>query len=156
MEVIGWLKKLILWLGEAWSVSLAATLATLPIIIANFHQAPTYGIVVNIVVTPLIGGIAVILVFLSLLLSFLPLPVSSTLLFLGRLVINFSVYLMEKAAALPGVVVRLPAPTVWQIAAYFLILVSLFGSPDASGAGPACLWELLILLVPGLVRNESE
>ncbi len=39
-----WMKKSVLWLGEAWSVSLAATLATLPVIVANFHQAPTYGI----------------------------------------------------------------------------------------------------------------
>ena len=39
-----------------------------------------------------------------------------------------SVYLIEQAAALPGVVVRLPAPTAWQIAAYFLILISLFGA----------------------------
>ena len=68
------MKKSILWLGKAWSVSLAATLATLPVIVANFYQAPTYGILVNIVVTPLIGGAAVILVFLGLLLSFLPLP----------------------------------------------------------------------------------
>ena len=156
MEVIGWLKKLILWLGEAWSVSLAATLATLPIIIANFHQAPTYGIVVNIVVTPLIGGIAVILVFLSLLLSFLPLPVSSTLLFLGRLVINFSVYLMEKAAALPGVVVSLPAPTLWQTAAYFLILISLLKAPQR-----VWRWTGVVCRspdpagIPGLVRLES-
>ncbi len=40
MDVMGWIKKSTLWLGEAFSVSLAATLATLPIIIANFHQAP--------------------------------------------------------------------------------------------------------------------
>ncbi len=68
------MKKPVLWLGEAWSVSLAATLATLPVIVANFHQAPTYGIAVNILVTPLIGGVALILSFLGLLLSFLPLP----------------------------------------------------------------------------------
>ena len=123
-----WKKKPVLWLGEAWSVSLAATLATLPVIVANFHQAPTYGIVVNVLVTPLIGGVAVILVFLSLLLSFLPLPLSSALLFLGRLVLDVSVYLMEQAAALPGVVMRLPAPTAWQTAAYFLLLISLFGA----------------------------
>ena len=137
----GWLKKIILWLSEAWSVSLAATLATLPIIVANFHQAPTYGILVNIVVTPLIGGVAVILVFTGVLLSLLPLPITSALLFLGRLVIDFSIYLMENAAALPGVVVRLPAPTVWQTAAYFLLLISLFGVPGASGAGPEFLWD---------------
>ena len=75
-----WKKKPVLWLGEAWSVSLAATFATLPVIVANFHQAPTYGLVVNVLVTPLIGGVALILSFLGLLLSFLPLPLSSALL----------------------------------------------------------------------------
>ena len=123
-----WRKKPVLWLGEAWSVSLAATLATLPVIVTNFHQTPTYGIVVNILVTPLIGGVALILSFMGLLLSFLPLPISTLLFFGGRLVLDISVYLMEQAAALPGVVMRLPAPTAWQTAAYFLLLISLFGA----------------------------
>ena len=48
--------------------------------------------------------------------------------FSGRLVLDVSVYLMEQAAALPGVVMRLPAPTAWQTAAYFLLLISLFGA----------------------------
>ncbi len=147
MDIIAWLNKAILWLGEAWSVSLAATLATLPIIVANFHQAPTYGILVNIVVTPLIGGIAVIIVFLSLLLSFLPLPIASALLYLGRLVIDFSVYLMAKAAALPGVVVRLPAPTLWQTVAYFLILVSLLKAPQRLWRWTGTSLGVLILLL---------
>ncbi len=124
-NLAAWIKKSVLWVGEAWSVSLAATLATLPVIVASFHQAPTYGLLVNILVTPLIGGVALILGFSGLLLSFLPLPLTSGLLFLGRLVLDVSVYLIEKAASLPGVVVRLPAPTAWQTAAYFLLLISL-------------------------------
>ncbi len=66
---------------------------------------------------------------MGLLLSFLPLPITSVLLFCGRLVLDVSVYLIEKAAALPGVVIRLPAPTAWQTAAYFLLLISLLGAP---------------------------
>ncbi len=160
-ELPGWLKKIILWLSEAWSVSLAATLATLPIIVANFHQAPTYGILVNIVVTPLIGGVAVILVFTGVLLSLLPLPITSALLFLGRLVIDFSIYLMENAAALPGVVIRLPAPTVWQTAAYFLLLISLFGVSRRLWRWTGISLGLLILLgslawsgISGLTNSE--
>ncbi len=107
-------------------------------------------------VTPLIGGIAVIIVFLSLLLSFLPLPISSALLFLGRLIIDFSVFLMEKAAALPGVVVRLPAPTVWQTVAYFLILICVFAADSASLALDRHFsGALTTVLFPGLVRYKS-
>ncbi len=142
-------------------MSLAATLATLPIIVANFHQAPTYGILVNIVVTPLIGGVAVILVFTGVLLSLLPLPITSALLFLGRLVIDFSIYLMENAAALPGVVIRLPAPTVWQTAAYFLLLISLFGVSRRLWRWTGISLGLLVLLgslawsgISGLTNSE--
>lgn len=141
-----WLKKSSRWLSEAFSVSLAATLATLPVIIANFHQAPTYGILANIVVTPLIGGIAVVSVFSSVLLSFLPLPLTSALLFLGRLTIDFSIYCLEKVAALPGVVVRLPAPTVWQSAAYFLVLISLFSASRRPGRWIGVTCGLVILM----------
>jgi len=145
-DLPAWVKKSILWLGEAWAVSLGATLATLPVIVANFHQAPTYGIAVNLVVTPLIGGAAVILVFLGLLLSFLPFPITAVLLFLGRLIIDVSVYLMEWAAALPGVVVRLPAPTPFQTFAYFLVLISLFGASRRLWRWSGVTLGLVILL----------
>jgi competence protein ComEC len=123
-----WKKKPVLWLGAAWSATVAATLATLPVIVANFHQTPTYGLLVNLLVTPLIGGLALVLSFLGLLVSILPGPLDSLLFFAARQVLDFSVFLLEWAAALPGVVLRLPAPTTWQTAAYFLLLVSLFGA----------------------------
>lgn len=123
-----WKRKPVLWLGKAWSVTVAATLATLPVIVANFHQTPTYGLLINILVTPLIGGLALVLSFLGVLVSFLPLPLTSLLFFSARQVLDFSVFLMEQAAALPGVVLRLPAPTAWQMAAYFFLLISLFGA----------------------------
>jgi beta-lactamase superfamily II metal-dependent hydrolase len=52
---------------------------------------------------------------------------TTLLFFLARLVLDFSVFLIEWAASLPGVVLRLSAPTAWQTAAYFLLLISLFG-----------------------------
>lgn len=123
-----WLPNSLSWLGKGLTVSLAATLATLPVIVGSFHQAPTYGIVVNVLAVPLMGGLVLPLSFLAVLLSWLPPAVPAGILYLSRLILDFSLSLIQQAAALPGVVVRLPGPTPWQTAAYFLIVLSLFGA----------------------------
>ncbi|AEB08052.1 ComEC/Rec2-related protein [Desulfobacca acetoxidans DSM 11109] len=121
------IKKIILWSGRALSTSVAATLATLPIVVASFHQAPTYGIVINLLAIPLIGGVVLPLGFIALLTSFLPLPCAAGMLWLGRFFLETTLRAIEWASSWPGVVLPLPSPTPWQTAAYFLTLISLLG-----------------------------
>jgi competence protein ComEC len=63
--------KVINWIWEATSVTLAAQLMTTPIILYYFHQFPVYFIISNLILIPLSFGIIVIGMAV-LLLSFLP------------------------------------------------------------------------------------
>lgn len=127
-ELPFWLRKVVLGVMRACSATLAATLATLPVIVADFHQIPTYGIVINILTIPLLGGIVLPLALLGLLLSGLSLTLAAGVLELSRLVLEAAFFLIHQASLLPGVVWRLPALTVWQTVGYVTLLVSLFGS----------------------------
>ena len=46
--------------GQAATVSVAATLATLPVVVATFHRLPLYFIIANVIVVPIAGVILVL------------------------------------------------------------------------------------------------
>lgn len=123
-----WLRQIVFWLGRGLTTTVAATLATLPVILAVFHQTPTYGIIVNLVVVPLMGFVVLPLGFLAMLLVWLPVPLAALLLAVARTGLTVCLWCIDVAANLPGVTLRLPAPTLWQMAAYFVILGSLLWS----------------------------
>ena len=59
--------------GQAAAVSVAATLATLPVVVATFHRLPLYFIIANVIVVPAAG----VILALSLLYMLLPCAVTA-------------------------------------------------------------------------------
>ncbi len=121
-----WLRQAVAWLGRGLTTTLAATLATLPVIINAFHQVPTYGLVINLLAVPLFGLVILPLAFLAVLFSWFSAPLALALVTLSRWTLEVSLALINWAAALPGVVVRVPTLTISQTLAYLAILAGLF------------------------------
>lgn len=121
-----WLRRAVAVLIRGLATTLAATLATLPVIMAAFHQVPTYGLLANLFAVPLVGFLILPLIFLAGLVSGLLPPLALILLTPARWALAVCLAVLNWAAALPGVVVRLPTPTPVQILAYIALLSGLF------------------------------
>jgi len=120
------LRQLVAWLGQGLTTTAAATLATLPVIMAAFQQVPTYGILINLLAVPIFGVVILPLAFLAVVLSWLWTPPALALATLSRWTLEIGLALITWAASLPGVAVRVPAPTLSQTLAYLAILAGLF------------------------------
>jgi competence protein ComEC len=121
-----WLQQAARRLGQGLAATVAATLATLPVIVAAFHQVPTYGILINLIMVPLFGCIILPGSFLAVLLAWIYQPLAAVVLTGCRWVLTATLWLLARAASLPGVAVRLPTPTLGQLGAYLAIMSGLF------------------------------
>jgi competence protein ComEC len=117
-------------LRRAWNVlmllavSVAATVATGPLVAAHFGQVAPAGIVANLIVVPFAGAVVVPLGLLSGVLSLLlgPLPFAG----LNQLVADSFVAVVSFFAAIPGAVLRVPSPGPLFLAGYILVAVTAF------------------------------
>lgn len=101
------LHRNLLWQGAI--VSLAATLATLPVTLATFHQFQPYFLIANIIVVPAAG----FLLAFSLLYMLLPCGITA---FLARWPLWFCDRLTNGITHLPGAVVTVDSLSPWQLA----------------------------------------
>lgn len=125
---LSWLRRggrwLLRWLGSAAAVSVAAWVATAPIILLHFHRVQPWA-ALNSLVAMLLVTAVMFLGFAKLLTSAV-LPsvgalVAGPLLHLDRLLIA----LVDRLALLPHAELWLPAPGPWTIGAYYVGLVAL-------------------------------
>lgn len=110
------LSRNLLW--RSATMSTAATLATLPVVISTFHRLPLYFLVANIVVVPLSG------VLLASALLYMALPCVATAWPLEWLVRLFS-WVTNGVASLPGAVVDNLHTTPWGLAAISTVILAL-------------------------------
>ena len=95
---------------QASMVSIAATLATLPVMVGVFHQMQPYFLIANVLIVPLAGIVlAMALVYMALPSAVTAWPLERTLEAMG--------WLTGKVAALPGAHVELEATAWWVTAA---------------------------------------
>ncbi len=102
-------------------VSIAATVATLPIVVATFHRVPLYFLVANLVVVPLAG------VLLVLSLSYLLVPcalLAWPLEFLLRMIDHLTLWVSR----LPYAVIEGVDPSPWELTAITAIVLLLLFS----------------------------
>lgn len=111
------LHRNILW--QAAIVSLAATVATLPVSLSTFHQLYPYFLIANIVIVP----IAAIILGFSL--SYLALPCALTA-FLVKWPLWFCDWLTAGISRLPGAVITNIEPSPWLIAVLAVAIIFLF------------------------------
>ena len=111
------LHRNILW--QAAIVSLAATVATLPVSLSTFHQFYPYFLIANIVIVP----IAAIILGFSL--SYLALPCTLTT-FLVKWPLWFCDWLTAGISRLPGAVITNIEPSPWLIALLSMAIIFTF------------------------------
>jgi competence protein ComEC len=117
------------WLAESLGVSLAAELATLPVILVAFGRLAILAPVVNLVIVPLVApAMAAGLVALlggGLVLAGAPPAVGAILAVPGWVSLRLMVAIVDTTAAIPFASVTLPAPVAWTVAAGTVLAVVL-------------------------------
>jgi competence protein ComEC len=104
----------ILW--QASIVSIAATLATLPVTLAHFHQFYPYFLLANVVIVPL----GAFLLAFSLLYMALPCVAFA---FLAEWPLRFCDWLTNGISRLPGAVIADINPSPWTIALLSMAII---------------------------------
>jgi competence protein ComEC len=148
-----WAARLWRWLREWGGASLAASLATAPLVARYFQVVSLFGIVVNLAAIPLVLGLALPLGEAAVLAQALGLtPVAQALLYLGQGPLWLGWQAIAWAAQMPGSAFTAPMLSWGQIGLYYLGLI-LALTPRRSlwtwaGAGLATLALTLSLMAP--------
>ena len=106
------------WLWQTATVSIAATMATMPVTLATFHQIHPYFLIANMVIIPLAG------VILMMALAYMAIPCTATALPLGK-VLEWSGWLTEQVSGLPGAVVETETQSGWATAILAIAILAL-------------------------------
>ncbi len=121
-----WSRRLWFWVLGALLASLAATLATAPLVAAAFHQVSLLGVLVNLPAIPLMNTLAVPLGLGALAAQGLQLTfLAQGLLYLGKFPLWLGYEIIHMGAALPAAAVILPTPDWLQISCYYGVLLLL-------------------------------
>ena len=122
--LLGVLQGMLQGMLQGISLSMATQLATLPIVMWNFYQFPCYGILLNLIVVPLMGlvlGLGIVAGFIG------NLPVLSiftaSVLKIAEVILFIYEKLAEISTRLPGNLWITGKPELWQIGAYYVLLV---------------------------------
>lgn len=119
--------------------SLSATLGTLPLIILYFNRLSLITLAANLLVVPILGIIAIPFCLLIV----LAVPISSTLTYfivqISALLVTISLSIVDKLAVLPWSSVYVATPTLMEIGAFYLLLISCGFWLDASRDKPKAL-----------------
>ena len=110
------------WLWQAATVSLAATVATLPVTLAAFHRLQPWFLVANVAIVPLAG------VILALSLAYMAVPCAVTA-WPTALVLNATERLTGWVSTLPGAAIEVQEPSPWLVAALAATVATMLLAP---------------------------
>lgn len=139
--LLSWARRALL----AAASTLAASLATMPLVVARFHVLPLLGVPANLVGVPLVGWVVLPLALLG---SFLYLSWETgglALLWVTAWMADWAVKMVLWAASIGGSL-YLPTPRPWEIVIYYLICIGLCSSPKFKWAPRAALGLAFLLL----------
>ncbi len=113
--------RILRWIWEASVISLAAQLATMPLVAYYFHQLPTYSLLTNLFAVPLLSGlIALFVISVPFMTIGVFTGVFNTLLMLMGKVMNRS---MEIIASIPGARIDHLQLDHWSLYMFLIILI---------------------------------
>jgi competence protein ComEC len=154
------------FLPEVFSSVIAATLAAqcgvLPITLYYFNSLSVISLLTNVIVVPLTGLITVLGMLMAAAGS-VAIVLSQLLGYINFCLLSFVLMVVKFAASLPFAVIVTKTPALWQIIAYYcLILFFLWYKPlkkikvgiNWYAAGTAVLW--LVILVPLILPKPLE
>jgi len=146
--------KAVLW------ISLLATLATLPLIVATFGRVPVYSLPANLIMAPLYALIVMPLGLLAELLTLLGLnSVASPLMHLAGLGVDIGLHALRWISALPAGVLWASSPTFWMQAVYVIGMAGcgmLLWRGKRVVAALSCMLVLMLWLAMVLHETDIE
>jgi len=144
--------KTVLW------VSLLATLATLPLIVATFGRVPVYSLPANLIMVPLYGLIVMPAGLLAELFALFGLDsIALPLMQLAGLSVETGLHALSRIAALPAGVLWASSPALWMQAMYAIGMAAcgllLWRGKRAQAA---CLSVLVLIAWLAFVLHETD
>jgi competence protein ComEC len=113
------------WLIDSLVVSLAATLATLPILAVHFNRVSLVGVLANVPIVPLSGALTAIGMGYASLLLAVPAGLGAIAGLLG-LLLDLTLAVARWFAAFPFALVRLFTPSAAMVACFYVALLAAF------------------------------
>ena len=113
---------------EAVVLGAAVTLVTTPLVGWYFNQVPWLGLVTNLVAVPFTGMILVPLGLLSALVTLVIVTGDLPLVFVQERLLEWMVHALHWCATLPGSDWRVPAPALWEMAAFYFGVLFVVGA----------------------------
>ena len=104
--------------------SLSATLGTLPLILFYFNRLSLVTLVANMIVVPILGIIAIPFCLLIVLAVPISPWLADIIIRISALLVRISLSLVEDLASLPWSSVFVSTPTLLEIGAFYLLLIS--------------------------------
>ena len=104
--------------------SLSATLGTLPLILLYFNRLSLVTLVANFLVVPILGVVAI--PFCLLIVIVVPISpwLADMIIHISVLLVKISLFLIERLASVPYSSVFVSTPTIMEIVAFYLLLIS--------------------------------
>lgn len=128
------------WVWTPLAVSAAATVATLPLCAFFFQRISLVGVAANLLVVPVIGWVVLPFGLLAGFAGALGLPGAGVALALAVQAADFSVWLAEFFARIPGASVRVGSPSLPELVLLYILLA-------AARIFPKGIWKIAALLL---------
>ena len=104
--------------------SLSATLGTLPLILFYFNRLSVVTLAANLIVVPILGVLAIPFCLFIILAVPISAPLADIIIRISAVLVNISLSLVDALAALPWSSVYVSTPTLLEIGAFYLLLIS--------------------------------
>lgn len=118
-----WLRRLPGWLVTSLSVTLAAQLATLPILVVNFHYLSLVSPLSNLLIAPMLPGVMVV-GWLAVALAAVAEPLGQLVAPVAWLYLTYLVEVIRWTARIPGAAVATGGLEAGVVAVYYLLLLA--------------------------------
>ncbi len=147
-KIIHYFKHWPLKSGEIFSITLAAQLGLIPILILNFNQLSITSPISNLIAFPFIG-LTIILGILFFLFSFFSSACAEIIMIFAQYIIKLFFFLITNFNKIPTIHIRIPEPYTCLIILYYLLLLLLIICGLKRKIGKALLisWFIIFLLL---------
>lgn len=118
------LKKALRGSAIFFFVSLSATLGTLPLILLYYNRLSLISLAANLLVVPILGVLSIPLCLLIVIAMPFSAELAAIVVRIAEMPVGLALFLIDRFAALPFAAVFVPTPTLLEIAAFYLLLIS--------------------------------
>jgi len=137
-------------------VSLAASVATFPIVSYHFNEISTVGIISNLIVLPLLGFIVVPLAGVGIVSSIFYLPLAEALFHLCAFITSITLPVIEFIASIPFSSILTPPPSIFEITFYYIFVWSVANIRKRHAAAVALIIPFIFLSSKSIAKITAK